>query len=152
MKPTARPYLSLVAAVLIVATASADRPPNIVLLIGDDHGYPYYGFMGDDNVVTPSMDALAAGGVTFSHGHVTASYCRPSLRTLITGLHPVQYVQRKAEILDRRRRDDPDYANLDDAETAQPRGPISRAGCRFRGRIDDWKREIGMANPVIIHE
>ena len=42
------------------------EPPNIVLLIGDDHGYPYFGFMGDDNVETPSMDALAAGGVTFA--------------------------------------------------------------------------------------
>ena len=115
MKRTIRTCLGLVTAALIVSTASAERPPNIVLLIGDDHGYPYYGFMGDENVVTPSMDALAAGGVTFSHGHVTASYCRPSLRTLITGLHPVQYVQRKAEILDRRRRESPDYATLDDA-------------------------------------
>ncbi|MCY4057774.1 MAG: sulfatase-like hydrolase/transferase, partial [Gammaproteobacteria bacterium] len=94
MKRTIRTCLGVVTAALIVGTAAAERPPNIVLLIGDDHGYPYYGFMGDENVVTPSMDALAAGGVTFSHGHVTASYCRPSLRTLITGLHPVQYVHR----------------------------------------------------------
>ena len=75
---------------LISAGASGnERPPNIVLLIGDDHGYPYFGFMGDEHVVTPSMDALAEGGVTFSHTHVTAPYCRPSLRTLATGLHPV---------------------------------------------------------------
>ncbi len=73
------------------AAADADRLPNIVLLIGDDHGYPYFGFMGDDNVVTPAMDALAAGGVTFSLGHSTAPYCRPSLRTLATGLHPIEY-------------------------------------------------------------
>ena len=46
---------------LLCATASAQRPPNVLLLIGDDHGYPYFGFMGDENVVTPSMDALAAG-------------------------------------------------------------------------------------------
>ena len=77
-----------------VAAMAEERPPNIVLLIGDDIGYPYLGFMGDDNVVTPASDTLAAGGVWFSHGHVTAPYCRPSLRTLITGLHPVQYAMR----------------------------------------------------------
>ncbi len=102
----------LVCAALPGASALAERPPNVVLLIGDDHGYPYFGFMGDDNVVTPSMDALAAGGVTFSHAHVTAPYCRPSLRTMITGLHPVQYVQREAEVLEHRRREDASYASL----------------------------------------
>ena len=75
----------------LAALTHADRLPNIVLLIGDDHGYPYFGFMGDDNVITPTMDALAAGGVTFSLGHSTAPYCRPSLRTLVTGLHPIEY-------------------------------------------------------------
>jgi len=75
----------------LVSSAFADRLPNIVLMIGDDHGSPYFGFMGEPNGVTPSMDALAAGGVTFTVGHSTAPYCRPSLRTLITGLHPIQY-------------------------------------------------------------
>ena len=98
------------------AAAAAERPPNIVLLVGDDHGYPYFGFMGDDNVVTPSMDALAFGGTTFSHAHVTATYCRPSLRTLITGLHPVQYVLRENEIVEQRRNEDADYASLGDRE------------------------------------
>ena len=98
------------------AVAAADRPPNIVLLIGDDHGYPYFGFMGDRNVVTPNMDALAGGGFTFGTAHVTASYCRPSLRSIITGLHPVRYVLRENEIVARRRRADPRYATLDDLE------------------------------------
>ena len=101
---------------LLGGAAFAQRPPNIVLLIGDDHGYPYFGFMGDEIVVTPSMDALAAGGVTFSHAHVTASYCRPSLLTLITGLHPVQYVQREAEILEDHRRQDTNYASMNDEQ------------------------------------
>ena len=96
------------------AVAAAERPPNIVLLIGDDHGYPYFGFMGDRNVVTPSMDALAAGGYTFGLAHVTAPYCRPSLRSMITGLHPAQYVLRENPIVERRRREDAGYAALDD--------------------------------------
>ena len=33
--------------------------PNIILLVGDDQGYPYFGFMGADYVHTPNMDILA---------------------------------------------------------------------------------------------
>ena len=108
---------ALSALVLAAALAAAgERPPNVVLLIGDDHGYPYFGFMGDRNVVTPTMDALAAGGHTFTLGHVTASYCRPSLRSTITGLHPVQYVLRERRIVERRRRENPGHAALDARE------------------------------------
>ena len=67
------------------------RPPNIVLLLGDDHGYPYFGFMGDTNVHTPTMDQIAAGGYTTTQGMVTTPYCRPSLRSIITGMHSVDY-------------------------------------------------------------
>ncbi|MDJ0751569.1 MAG: sulfatase-like hydrolase/transferase [Woeseiaceae bacterium] len=102
--------------VLVSAGAWADRPPNVVLLIGDDHGYPYFGFMGDRNVETPTMDALARGGYTFSHGHVPVPYCRPSLRTMITGLTPVQYQLRLNAHIEQRKRDDETYASLGDVE------------------------------------
>ena len=118
-----------------------------MLLIGDDHGYPYYGFMGDENVVTPSMDALAAGGVTFSHGHVTASYCRPSLRTLITGLHPVQYVLRKAEILDRRRREDAEYSSLDSPTGEKRRWDVIETAAAMR-EFDTLPKLLGDAGYV----
>ncbi len=108
--------LLLVTLLLASAQVLADRPPNVVLLIGDDHGYPYFGFMGDTNVETPAMDALARGGVTFSHGHVTVPYCRPSLRTMITGLYPVQYQLRLNEHIEQRKRDDRNYASLSDRE------------------------------------
>ncbi|MEO1014619.1 MAG: sulfatase-like hydrolase/transferase [Pseudomonadota bacterium] len=67
------------------------RPPNIVLIVGDDHGWPYYGFLGDPNVVTPNLDRLATEGALFTIAHVTANHCRPALQTLMTGLYPVQY-------------------------------------------------------------
>lgn len=101
---------------LVCAGAWADRPPNVVLLIGDDHGYPYFGFMGDRNVETPTMDALARGGYTFSHGHVPVPYCRPSLRTMITGLKPVQYQLRLNAHIEQRKRDDETYASLGEVE------------------------------------
>jgi arylsulfatase A len=74
--------------------ADPGRPPNIVLLIGDDHGWPYYGFMGSKTVQTPNLDQLAREGTSFSFAHSTCSLCRPSLATLLTGLYPVQYYHR----------------------------------------------------------
>ena len=59
-------------------------PPNIVLIIGDDHGYPYFGFMGAGYVQTPNMGELASSGTVFINGYVPDNHCRPSLATLIT--------------------------------------------------------------------
>ncbi|HEY8513994.1 MAG TPA: sulfatase-like hydrolase/transferase [Candidatus Binatia bacterium] len=82
--------LALLAGVVAPA-ASQERPPNVVLIIGDDHGWPYSGFMGDPYVQTPHLDALAAGGTVFDNAHATASTCVPSLRSVLAGLHPQQW-------------------------------------------------------------
>ena len=65
--------------------------PNIILIIGDDHGYPYFGFMGADYVKTPNMDQLASSGAVFKNGYVPDNHCRPSLATLVTGMLPIEY-------------------------------------------------------------
>ena len=67
--------------------------PNIVLLVGDDQGYPYFGFMGADYVQTPNMDKLASSGTLFTEGYVPQNHCRPSLQTLMTGTLPINYEQ-----------------------------------------------------------
>ncbi len=66
-----------------------DRP-NIVLIIGDDHGYMDSGFMGSPLALTPNLDRLAAEGTVFTTAYNTSSSCRPSLLTLLTGLQPYQ--------------------------------------------------------------
>lgn len=63
-------------------------PPNIVLVIADDQGWRDYGFMGSRIARTPNLDALAASGTVFTHGFTTASACRPSLKSLLSGLEP----------------------------------------------------------------
>ena len=75
-----------------------DGPPNVVLIIADDLGWPYLGFLGDDNVITPNMDIIGNGGAVFEVGHATSNFCRPTLQSLITGLYPVQYEDRANEI------------------------------------------------------
>ena len=78
-------------------TASQAELPNIVLLVGDDQGYPYFGFMGADYIETPNMDVLASSGTLFTNGYVPDNHCRPSLATLMTGILPIQYNQESNE-------------------------------------------------------
>ncbi len=69
-------------------SAAAPRPPNIVLIISDDHGYTDFGFMGNAEVQTPNLDRLAAMSAQYPNGYVTSSICRPSLASILTGLYP----------------------------------------------------------------
>ncbi len=69
----------------------ASGPPNIVYIISDDQTYRDFGFMGNERVHTPNLDALAARSARFVNGYVPTSVCRPSLVTLLTGLYPHQH-------------------------------------------------------------
>ncbi len=73
------------------SSGSNDATPNVILIIGDDHGYRDFGFLGSKHAKTPHLDELANSGTTFTHGFVTGSTCRPSLLSLQTGLHPYQW-------------------------------------------------------------
>ncbi|WP_016957716.1 sulfatase [Catenovulum agarivorans] len=71
---------------------SKQTPPNVVIILSDDHAWNDYGFMGSPHVNTPALDKLAAEGVTFSRGYVPTSLCRPSLATIATGLYASQHL------------------------------------------------------------
>ncbi|MEZ4699073.1 MAG: sulfatase [Rhodothermales bacterium] len=85
----------LALAVMLLAGSCAPPapkpPPNIVLLISDDHGWSDYGFMGHPDIQTPNLDALAAESRVYTRGYVPTSVCRPSLATMITGLFPHEH-------------------------------------------------------------
>ena len=95
MKRISKPRTLVPLLVLLLIVSCEKYPdtklPNIVLIIGDDHGYPYFGFMGADYVKTPNMDALASSGAMFKNGYVPDNHCRPSLATLVTGMLPIDY-------------------------------------------------------------
>jgi len=100
-----------------------DGPPNVVLIIADDLGWPYLSFLGDENVMTPNMDILGRGGAVFEVGHSTANHCRPTLQSLITGLYPVQYEERALAVADRRLANEPVPEGVD---TDQERNVLRR--------------------------
>jgi uncharacterized sulfatase len=66
-------------------------PPNVVIILSDDHAWNDYGFMGSPHVNTPALDKLAAEGATFKRGYVPTALCRPSLLTVATGLYASQH-------------------------------------------------------------
>ncbi|MFO1066157.1 MAG: arylsulfatase [Pirellulales bacterium] len=72
--------------------ASADEMsgtrPNILLIMVDDMGYSDLGCYGSE-IETPSIDALARGGVRFTQFYNTAR-CSTTRASLMTGLYPHQ--------------------------------------------------------------
>ena len=62
--------------------------PNIIVILADDLGYSDPGCYGGE-VLTPNLDALAAGGLRFSQFYNGARCC-PTRASLLTGLYPHQ--------------------------------------------------------------
>ncbi len=77
-------------ALLMAAAYSTPEKPNIILIISDDHGYSDYGFMGNKDVRTPSIDRMASQGQLYTRGYATP-VCSPSLASLLTGKLPHEH-------------------------------------------------------------
>ena len=77
-----------VSLILAAALSAADKP-NILLLLSDDHSYPYIGAYGDSNVDTPTLDRLAAEGMKFHRFFTACPQCVPSRAAYMTGRSPV---------------------------------------------------------------
>jgi sulfatase-like protein len=85
----------------------ADRP-NIVLMISDDQGECFYGSARECRStetgtpirapLTPSLDALAAAGTVFTVAHNTASWCYPSLNSMLTGRYQKSFGGLRSQI------------------------------------------------------
>ena len=73
-----------------IAHGSGQAPParaNIILIQADDLGYGDLSAYGQAKFRTPSLDALAAGGIRFTQYYAGSTVCAPSRAALMTGLH-----------------------------------------------------------------
>jgi len=68
------------------ATAE-NRRPNIVLIVGDDHGRGDLGCYGHPVIKTPNLDRLATEGVRFTNAFCTTASCSASRSVILTGLY-----------------------------------------------------------------
>lgn len=66
-------------------SAPAAERPNLILLVTDDHPFDALGCAGHPILLTPHMDALAGGGVRFTHAFVTTPICAASRASIFSG-------------------------------------------------------------------
>jgi len=75
--------------VLTALLGCGDVPhPNILLYVVDTLRADALGVYGNPSASTPHFDAFASEGVTFENAWANASWTRPSMASLITGLLP----------------------------------------------------------------
>src|SRR5688572_20740143 len=80
------PLLSVFLGLLLATLAAADRP-NIILLMGDDHGWDEVGYNGHPYLKTPVLDEMARTGLRLDRFYSGGSSCSPTRATVMTGRH-----------------------------------------------------------------
>jgi len=76
----------------ITAASAADaQRPNIILLMGDDHGWEETGYHGHPHVQTPVLDEIAAAGLRLDRFYAAHPSCSPTRGSFLTGRHPNRY-------------------------------------------------------------
>jgi arylsulfatase len=79
-------YLSVIFSFIIVQAVEA-KLPNIVFILADDLGYGELGCYGQEKIITPVIDQLAAEGMKFTQHYTGAPVCAPARCVLMTGKH-----------------------------------------------------------------
>ncbi|MBL9189687.1 MAG: sulfatase-like hydrolase/transferase [Opitutaceae bacterium] len=69
-----------------VLTAATPRP-NVVLLMGDDHGWDETGYNGHPHLKTPVLDEMARTGLRLDRFYSGGASCSPTRATVMTGRH-----------------------------------------------------------------
>ena len=91
--------MKLISTILLLAwisllgsqVAFANERPNILFILADDMGYGDLGCYGSTQIKTPHLDALAANGIRFTDGYVSASVCAPSRAGILTGRYQERF-------------------------------------------------------------
>lgn len=68
-----------------------NKKPNIILLMGDDHGFEETGYNGHPFIKTPVLDEMAENGLVFNRFYSAHPSCSPTRGSVITGRHPNRY-------------------------------------------------------------
>jgi len=72
------------------STTASSRPPNILVIISDEHNAGVTGCYGNRIVKTPNLDSLAAAGVSFENAYTNSPLCVPCRLSFTSG----KYVSR----------------------------------------------------------
>jgi arylsulfatase A-like enzyme len=88
MKKHSLPLLAFALFVqMVIAEQATKQKPNILFIMLDDLGKEWISCYGAEDIETPNIDALAAGGMKFNNAY-SMPQCTPSRATLLTGKYP----------------------------------------------------------------
>lgn len=62
--------------------------PNILVILGDDHGYGDISAHQGPHIQTPNIDRIAENGIRMTQFYANSSVCSPSRAALMTGRYP----------------------------------------------------------------
>lgn len=62
--------------------------PNILIILGDDHGYGDISAHRGPHIQTPNIDRIAENGIRLTQFYANSSVCSPSRAALMTGRYP----------------------------------------------------------------
>lgn len=62
--------------------------PNILFILSDDHGAWAMHCAGNDDIITPNLDALAENGVRYDNFFCASPVCSPARASIVTGEMP----------------------------------------------------------------
>lgn len=85
---------NLFAALFLFLSATflvAEKRPNVIFILTDNHGAWTLGCYGNKEIRTPNIDKLAAEGMLFTRAYCNNSVCSPSRAAFLTGLIPSQH-------------------------------------------------------------
>ena len=92
MRPIRQLLTAGIAALTLAGvSATAEQRPNVIFIVVDDLGYGELGCYGGTDIPTPHLDSLAASGVRFTSGYVTAPFCAASRAALMTGRYQTRF-------------------------------------------------------------
>ena len=69
--------------------AESERP-NILWYCTDQQRFDTVAALGNPHVLTPNLDKMVEGGVSFTHTYCQSPICTPSRSSIMTGLYPAR--------------------------------------------------------------
>lgn len=91
MRICEQPVLAFLFLLCTIVVARSAEKPNVILLMSDDQGWGDVGFNGNEKILTPHLDAMAAAGVRFDRFYASAPLCSPTRGSCLTGRYPFRF-------------------------------------------------------------
>ncbi len=89
LKPNITKSLALFCVVIFCSSSATfgqtEEKPNILLIMTDQQAWDAVGYSGNNKIITPNLDRLAAEGVNFSHAVTPCPVCVPARTSILTG-------------------------------------------------------------------